>query len=88
MSAVLGFVMNRLNVSMTGMEASLRAGYFPSVMEIAVTAGIVAMGFWIFSLAVRYLPIFTHVETEEHVVLLDVHTITPTQLPRAEAVSN
>ncbi|MEI8373718.1 MAG: Ni/Fe-hydrogenase cytochrome b subunit [Planctomycetota bacterium] len=57
-SVVLGFVMNRLNVSVTGMEASLRTGYFPSLMELSITAGLVALGFWIFALAVKYFPVF------------------------------
>ncbi|HEU4402515.1 MAG TPA: Ni/Fe-hydrogenase cytochrome b subunit [Candidatus Polarisedimenticolia bacterium] len=56
--AVLGFVMNRLNVSVTGMEAAAGTHYFPSWMEIAVSLGLVAIGFAAFALAVRYLPIF------------------------------
>ena len=59
MLVVLGFVMNRLNVSTTGMEASLKAGYFPSWMEMAVTAGIVVLGFVLFAAAVKHLPVFT-----------------------------
>ena len=56
--AVLGFVMNRLNVSVTGMEGAAGVRYFPSWMEIAVSAGIVAMAMTAFALAVRLLPIF------------------------------
>ncbi|MBI3447933.1 MAG: Ni/Fe-hydrogenase cytochrome b subunit [Acidobacteria bacterium] len=55
---VLGFIVNRLNVSITGMEASAGVSYVPKWTEVAVTAGIVAAGFAIFGLAVRYLPIF------------------------------
>ncbi len=84
MSAVLGFVTNRLNVSLTGMESYLRAGYFPSIMEIAVTAGIVALGFWLFSLAARYLPIFTHAEPGGEVVHLDVQAIPPAHFAGAD----
>lgn len=69
-SVVLGFVTNRLNVTMTSLEQyyATRFGehYFPGVMEIAVTVSIVTAGFWLFSLAVRYLPIFP--EHEEHVL--------------------
>jgi len=54
---VLGFVLNRLNVSITGMVASSRAAYVPSWMEIAVTLAMVGGGFALFALAVRYLPI-------------------------------
>jgi Ni/Fe-hydrogenase subunit HybB-like protein len=55
---VLGFIANRLNVSITGMETSAGLRYIPRWTEIAVTASIVAAGFVIFGLAVKYLPIF------------------------------
>ena len=55
---VLGFVTNRLNVSITGMEASAGIRYIPKWTEIAVTASIIAVGFAVFALAVKYLPIF------------------------------
>jgi c(7)-type cytochrome triheme protein len=54
---VLGFIMNRLNVSITGMEAS-SVLYFPSWTEASVTIMIVALGFVLFGLAVKYLPVF------------------------------
>jgi Ni/Fe-hydrogenase subunit HybB-like protein len=56
--AVIGFVMNRLNVSVTGMERAAGTRYFPSWMEVSVSLGLVAVGFIAFALAVRYLPIF------------------------------
>jgi Ni/Fe-hydrogenase subunit HybB-like protein len=56
--AVAGFVLNRLNVSITGLEAGTGVRYFPSWMEIAVTMSIVAAGFAVFGLAARHLPIF------------------------------
>jgi Ni/Fe-hydrogenase subunit HybB-like protein len=56
--AVLGFVMNRLNVSVTGMEAAAGTRYLPTWMEIVVSVGLVGLGFAAFALAVRYLPIF------------------------------
>ncbi len=56
---VLGVVLNRLNVSVTGIQAMVTTEtYFPSWMEISVTMGLVAAGFGIFALAVKYLPIF------------------------------
>jgi Ni/Fe-hydrogenase subunit HybB-like protein len=61
---VLGFVLNRMNVSITGMEGWAKVGYFPSWMEIAVTVMIVALGFAAFALAARYLPVFPKAETE------------------------
>jgi len=56
--AVMGFVMNRLNISVTGMERASGVRYLPSWMEITVSLGLVALGFAAFALAVRYLPIF------------------------------
>jgi Ni/Fe-hydrogenase subunit HybB-like protein len=56
--AVLGFVMNRLNVSVTGMEGAAGVQYVPSWMEVTVSLGLVALGFALFALAVRYLPVF------------------------------
>ncbi len=61
---VLGFIMNRLNVSITGMEASSGVSYFPSWTELSVTFMIVALGFALFGLAVKYLPVFPEMERE------------------------
>jgi len=55
---VLGFITNRMNVSITGFEASAGVHYFPKWTELAVTGAIIAAGFALFGLAVRYLPIF------------------------------
>ena len=60
---VLGFVTNRMNVAITGMEASAGVHYFPKWTELAVTGSIIGAGFAIFALAVKYLPIFA---SEEH----------------------
>jgi len=53
-----GFLVNRLNVSTTGLDASSGVHYFPSWMEIAVTMSIVVVGMNLFRLAARYLPVF------------------------------
>jgi Ni/Fe-hydrogenase subunit HybB-like protein len=58
---VLGFVTNRLNVSFTGLQASAATPYFPKWPEISITLLLVATGFALFALAVRYLPIYTPV---------------------------
>jgi len=55
---LFGFVSNRLNVSITGMEAGSGTHYFPKWTEVAVTLAIVALGFSIFRLACKHLPIF------------------------------
>lgn len=56
---ILGFITNRLNVSISGMEASAGTHYIPRWTEWAVTGSIVGAGFAIFSIAVKYLPIFS-----------------------------
>jgi c(7)-type cytochrome triheme protein len=66
---VLGIVMNRMNVAITGMERSSGTTYLPKLTEVAVTLSIVGAGFLLFALAAKYLPIFEHrtveAETEE-----------------------
>lgn len=59
---VLGFITNRMNVSITGFESSTGVRYFPKWSELAVTGMIIAIGFALFGVAVRYLPIFPTVE--------------------------
>ena len=60
---VLGFITNRLNVSITGLESSAGIHYVPKWTEIAVTGAIIGVGFALFGLAVKYLPIFPAEET-------------------------
>ncbi len=60
---ILGFILNRMNITITGMEGYAGRHYFPSWMEFSITAAIVTGGFVAFSLAAKYLPIFEH---EEH----------------------
>jgi len=55
---ITGFLLNRLNVSITGLEYSAHAHYFPKWTEVAVTLSIVGMGFLCFALAARYLRVF------------------------------
>ena len=47
-----------MNVSITGFEGSTGVRYFPKWTELAVTGMIIAAGFALFGLAVKYLPIF------------------------------
>lgn len=60
---LLGFVTHRLNVSVTGLEASSGVHYVPKWTEISVTLAMVAFGFFVFRMAAHYLPVF---EAEEH----------------------
>jgi c(7)-type cytochrome triheme protein len=56
---VMGFVLNRLNVAITGMAASSGVLYIPSWMELAVTMSVVTVGFVLFGFAVKHLPVFS-----------------------------
>jgi len=56
--SLLGFVTNRLNVSLIGFETYVGHHYMPKWTEFSVTLMIIAMGFALFRLAVQYLPIF------------------------------
>ena len=55
---ITGFLLNRLNVSITGLEYSAHAHYFPKWTEVAVTLSMVGAMFLCFALAVRYLNVF------------------------------
>jgi Ni/Fe-hydrogenase subunit HybB-like protein len=59
---VAGFIMNRLNVSITGLEGVQGARYVPTVAEGVITVMLVAIGVAAFGLAVRFLPIMAEVE--------------------------
>src|ERR1035438_4574263 len=55
---LLGFVTNRLNIAITGVENAVGARYTPKWTEVVITAMFVALGFAIFGFVARYLPIF------------------------------
>ncbi|HEX9615581.1 MAG TPA: Ni/Fe-hydrogenase cytochrome b subunit, partial [Bacteroidota bacterium] len=55
---VLGFILNRMNLSVTALERYSGMNYFPSWMEVSVTLMVIALGFAAFRLAVKHLPIF------------------------------
>ncbi|HUU12385.1 MAG TPA: Ni/Fe-hydrogenase cytochrome b subunit [Terriglobia bacterium] len=55
---ITGFLLNRLNVSITGMEGFSGTLYFPKWTEVAVTLSLVGVAFALFALAVRYLDLF------------------------------
>jgi len=55
---ITGFLLNRLNVSITGLEAWAGVEYIPRWTEVAVTLSMVGVGFLLFSLAVKYLKVF------------------------------
>lgn len=68
---VAGFLLNRLNVSITGLEASSGTHYFPKWTEVSVTLSLVGAAFLLFALAVRYLGVYeprVHTKTAERAV--------------------
>ncbi len=65
---LLGFVANRLNVTITGVENAVGGRYAPKWTEVVITAMFVALGFAIFGLAAKYLPIFP--EEKAHIPTL------------------
>ncbi len=67
--ALLGFVTNRLNVAITGVETASGGRYSPKWTEVVITAMFIALGFAIFGFVARYLPIFAD-EEEEHALQL------------------
>jgi Ni/Fe-hydrogenase subunit HybB-like protein len=74
---VVGFVLNRMDVSITALERNYGVNYFPSWMEISITLMIVAIGFGGFAWAAKNLSVFpmekhTHSESYEVVVVDEV----------------
>lgn len=55
---ILGLVVNRLNVAVVGITSSHGATYYPHWMEIAITAGIVALGVLAYVAVCRNFPVF------------------------------
>ncbi|MDR7544413.1 MAG: hypothetical protein QN120_09235 [Armatimonadota bacterium] len=51
-------MLNRLNVSITGMLAGSHARYVPTWMEVQITLAIVAAGLLAYRWAVEHLPVF------------------------------
>jgi Ni/Fe-hydrogenase subunit HybB-like protein len=62
---VAGFVVNRLNVSITGLEGAQGGHYVPALGEAIITLMLVGLGMAAFGLAVRFLPIMSKVEEPE-----------------------
>jgi Ni/Fe-hydrogenase subunit HybB-like protein len=79
-STVLGFITNRLNVSLIGFETYVGHHYMPKWTEFCVTLMIVAAGFALFGLAVKYLPIFS---VERHSQKQSLATETAPAVPAA-----
>ncbi len=55
---VLGFIFQRLNVALTAVRAATGHRYLPSIPDLLISAGLIALGMTIFVLACRHLPVF------------------------------
>jgi Ni/Fe-hydrogenase subunit HybB-like protein len=55
---ISGFILNRLNVVITGFTATSGVKYFPSFEEISITLMLIVLGIWAFKLSVKYFNIF------------------------------
>ncbi len=64
-SLVFGFVANRLNVGITGLEAGSGTIYNPKWTEVTITLCIIAVGFFVFRVIAQYFPIFEAASHEE-----------------------
>ena len=58
----MGFVVNRLNVSITGSRGPRAGGTSPPWPELVITLMLVAVGFALFGLAVKHLPVYPREE--------------------------
>ncbi len=59
---IMGFVVNRLNVSITGLEGAQGGRNVPALPELVITLMLVALGFGLFGLAVKYLAVYPREE--------------------------
>jgi Ni/Fe-hydrogenase subunit HybB-like protein len=63
--AAFGVVLNRFNVSLTSYGGYRNFWYFPSVIEIIMTVGLVALAILIFDFGMRYLPVYHELTPHE-----------------------
>jgi Ni/Fe-hydrogenase subunit HybB-like protein len=63
---ICGLILNRLNVSITGLVASSGINYFPSFDEISITMMLVVLAISSFKLMAKNFPVFV-IEESEHI---------------------
>ena len=61
--ALIGIMLNRLNISIIAFNWNVPAQYFPSWMEIEITLMIIFAEIWVFSWVVNRMPVLR--ETQE-----------------------
>ena len=57
---ICGLILNRLNVSITGLVASSGINYFPSFDEISITMMLVVLAIFAFKLMAKNFPVFVN----------------------------
>ncbi|MFI5237242.1 MAG: NrfD/PsrC family molybdoenzyme membrane anchor subunit, partial [Ignavibacteriales bacterium] len=62
---ICGLILNRLNVSITGLVASSGINYFPSFDEISITMMLVVLAIFAFKLMAKNFPVFVNEESEQ-----------------------
>jgi c(7)-type cytochrome triheme protein len=70
---VMGLIVNRLNVAITGMARSSGVDYYPTWQEVAITLSLVGAGIAAFGIAAKYLEVFPKSEM--------AHALPPTSVP-------
>ncbi len=64
---ISGFILNRMNVSITGLAASSGRNYIPSFDEITITMMLVVLAMFAFRLVVKNFPVFVDEEDFQNV---------------------
>jgi len=57
---IAGFLLNRLNVSISSISPESGVSYFPSIYEISVTLMLIVLGMWAFKLIAKNFPVFNY----------------------------
>ncbi|MGQ9643828.1 MAG: NrfD/PsrC family molybdoenzyme membrane anchor subunit [Ignavibacterium sp.] len=64
---ISGFLLNRLNVSITSITTVADVTYFPSINEVSITLMLVTLGMWAFKIIAKNFPVFsTEMHFENH----------------------
>jgi Ni/Fe-hydrogenase subunit HybB-like protein len=64
---ICGLILNRLNVSITGLAASSGINYFPSFDEISITFMLVVIAIFVFRLIAKNFNVFINKESEDSI---------------------
>lgn len=69
---ICGLILNRLNVSITGLAASSGINYFPSFDEISITMMLAILAIFSFRTISKNFPVFVNEESDETVVVSEL----------------